>query len=37
VGRTGRSGAAGHAVTLVSPKEQRGWSAVENALGFRAR
>ncbi|HEX6214699.1 MAG TPA: DEAD/DEAH box helicase [Vicinamibacterales bacterium] len=37
VGRTGRSGASGHAVTLVSPHEQRSWSAVENALGIRAR
>ena len=37
VGRTGRSGASGHAVTLVSPNEQRNWSAVEAAIGFRAR
>jgi ATP-dependent RNA helicase RhlE len=37
VGRTGRSGASGHAVTLVAPNEQRAWSAVENAIGIRAR
>ena len=37
VGRTGRSGASGHAVTLVSPNEQRNWSAVEAAIGFHAR
>jgi ATP-dependent RNA helicase RhlE len=37
VGRTGRSGASGHAVTLVSPHEQRAWSAVEAAIGIRAR
>ena len=37
VGRTGRAGASGHAVTLVSPHEQRAWSAVEAAIGIRAR
>ena len=37
VGRTGRSGASGHAVTLVSPNEQRAWSVVEAAIGIRAR
>ena len=37
VGRTGRSGASGHAVTLVSPHEQRAWSAVEAAIGIHAR
>jgi ATP-dependent RNA helicase RhlE len=37
VGRTGRAGASGHAVTLVAPHEQRAWSAVENAIGIRAR
>jgi ATP-dependent RNA helicase RhlE len=37
VGRTGRSGASGHAVTLVSPHEQRAWSAVESALGITSR
>jgi ATP-dependent RNA helicase RhlE len=37
VGRTGRSGASGHAVTLVSPNEQRSWAAVEKAIGIRAR
>ena len=34
VGRTGRSGASGHAVTLVSPAEERAWRAVEQAVGF---
>ena len=34
VGRTGRAGAAGHAVTLVSPAEERAWRAVEQAVGF---
>ena len=36
MGRTGRSGAAGHAITLVSPAEERAWRAVEqgyDALG----
>ena len=37
VGRTGRSGASGHAVTLVSPHEQRSWTAVEKALGITSR
>jgi ATP-dependent RNA helicase RhlE len=37
VGRTGRSGASGHAVTLVSPNEQRSWAIVEKTLGFHAR
>jgi len=37
VGRTGRSGASGHAVTLVSPHEQRSWTAVETALGITSR
>ena len=37
VGRTGRAGASGHAVTLVSPHEQRAWSAVEAAIGINAR
>jgi ATP-dependent RNA helicase RhlE len=37
VGRTGRSGASGHAMTLVSPNEQRAWHAVEAAIGIRAR
>ena len=31
VGRTGRVRRAGHAVTLVSPNEQRAWAAVENS------
>ena len=34
VGRTGRSGATGHAVTLVSPAEERAWRAVEQAAGI---
>ncbi len=34
VGRTGRSGATGHAVTLVSPAEERAWRAVEQAVGI---
>jgi ATP-dependent RNA helicase RhlE len=34
VGRTGRSGAAGHAITLVSPSEARTWRAVEEAVGI---
>jgi ATP-dependent RNA helicase RhlE len=34
VGRTGRSGASGHAITLVSPSEERNWRAVEQAVGF---
>lgn len=34
VGRTGRSGATGHAVTLVSPAEERTWRAVEQAVGI---
>jgi ATP-dependent RNA helicase RhlE len=37
VGRTGRAGASGHAVTLVSPHEQRAWAAVEAAIGINAR
>jgi ATP-dependent RNA helicase RhlE len=34
VGRTGRSGASGHAVTLVSPAEERNWRSVEQSVGF---
>ena len=37
VGRTGRAGASGHAVTLVAPHEQRAWAAVEAAIGINAR
>lgn len=37
VGRTGRAGASGHAVTLVAPHEQRAWTAVEAAIGINAR
>ena len=35
VGRTGRSGAEGHAITLVSPEEQRAWQALEKRVGFK--
>ena len=28
---------SGHAMTLVSPNEQRSWRAVESSIGFRAR
>jgi ATP-dependent RNA helicase RhlE len=35
VGRTGRSGADGHAITLVAPDEQRAWRALEERVGFR--
>jgi ATP-dependent RNA helicase RhlE len=35
VGRTGRSGAEGHAITLVAPDEQRAWRALEERVGFR--
>jgi ATP-dependent RNA helicase RhlE len=34
VGRTGRSGAEGHAITLVSPEEQRAWRALEEQIGI---
>jgi ATP-dependent RNA helicase RhlE len=34
VGRTGRSGAEGHAITLVAPEEQRAWRALENRVGL---
>jgi ATP-dependent RNA helicase RhlE len=34
VGRTGRSGAEGHAITLVSPEEQRAWQALEKRVGL---
>lgn len=34
VGRTGRAGADGHAVTLVSPEEQRAWRALEEQVGL---
>lgn len=32
VGRTGRAGASGHAITLVAPDELRHWKSVESAL-----
>ena len=35
VGRTGRSGAEGHAITLVAPDEQRAWQALEKRVGLR--
>ena len=35
VGRTGRAGAEGHAITLVAPDEQRAWRALEERVGFR--
>jgi ATP-dependent RNA helicase RhlE len=34
VGRTGRDGAAGHALTLVSPDEMRAWRVLEKTVGF---
>jgi ATP-dependent RNA helicase RhlE len=35
VGRTGRAGAEGHAITLVAPEEQRAWRALENRVGLQ--
>jgi len=35
VGRTGRSGAEGHAITLVAPDEQRAWRALEKRVGLQ--
>ena len=35
VGRTGRSGADGHAITLVAPDEQRAWQALEKRVGLQ--
>ena len=35
VGRTGRSGAEGHAITLVAPDEQRAWQALEKRVGLQ--
>jgi ATP-dependent RNA helicase RhlE len=35
VGRTGRSGAVGQAITLVAPEERRALAAVANAVGVR--
>jgi ATP-dependent RNA helicase RhlE len=34
VGRTGRAGAEGHAITLVSPEEKRAWQALEKRVGL---
>jgi ATP-dependent RNA helicase RhlE len=34
VGRTGRAGAEGHAITLVAPEEQRAWRALEKRVGL---
>jgi ATP-dependent RNA helicase RhlE len=35
VGRTGRAGAQGHAITLVAPDEQRAWQALEKRVGLQ--
>jgi ATP-dependent RNA helicase RhlE len=35
VGRTGRAGAEGHAITLVAPEEQRAWRALESKVGLQ--
>jgi ATP-dependent RNA helicase RhlE len=35
VGRTGRAGAEGHAITLVAPEEQRAWRALEKRVGLQ--
>ena len=35
VGRTGRAGAEGHAITLVSPDEERAWQALEKRVGLQ--
>jgi ATP-dependent RNA helicase RhlE len=35
VGRTGRAGAEGHAITLVAPEEQRAWRALESRVGLQ--
>ncbi|MGE0039734.1 MAG: DEAD/DEAH box helicase [Vicinamibacterales bacterium] len=35
VGRTGRSGAEGHAITLVAPEEMRNWKALESRIGLQ--
>jgi ATP-dependent RNA helicase RhlE len=35
VGRTGRAGAEGHAITLVAPEEERAWRALETRVGLR--
>ncbi len=35
VGRTGRAGAEGHAITLVAPDEHRAWRALETRVGLQ--
>ena len=35
VGRTGRAGAEGHAITLVAPDEERAWQALEKRVGLQ--
>ena len=35
VGRTGRAGAEGHAITLVAPEEERAWQALEKRVGLQ--
>jgi ATP-dependent RNA helicase RhlE len=35
VGRTGRAGADGHAITLVAPDELRAWQALEKRFGLQ--
>jgi ATP-dependent RNA helicase RhlE len=35
VGRTGRAGAEGHAITLVAPDEERSWQALEKRVGLQ--
>ena len=34
VGRTGRAGSSGRALTLVAPDQKREWRAMEAALGL---
>ena len=34
VGRTGRAGSSGRALTLVAPDQRREWKAMETALGL---
>jgi ATP-dependent RNA helicase RhlE len=34
VGRTGRAGSSGRALTLVAPEQRREWRAMETALGL---
>lgn len=37
VGRTGRAGAQGHAITLVAPDEQGSWHALERRVGLQVQ